>query len=88
MVVQAYQGYFQEGGRFIPDEKMIKIPTNRRVIVNILNDAVSEVKTTPQRQGEALKKLLTTLSAISDEPLDEEFDEMLLQGFSFREVEL
>ena len=38
-MIQAYQGYFQEDGRFITDNRT-KIPANRRVIVNVLDDEI------------------------------------------------
>jgi len=44
-MIQAYQGYFQEDGRFIANNRIIKIPINRRVIVNILEDEIINSKT-------------------------------------------
>ena len=37
--VQAYQGYFH-AGQFIPDNRRVRIPENRRVIVNVLDEEV------------------------------------------------
>ena len=35
---QAYQGYFCEKMRFYSDNKEVKIPTNKRIVINILDD--------------------------------------------------
>lgn len=40
-MIQTYQGYFQEDGRFIPDNLSIPLPTRQRAIVNILDDEVA-----------------------------------------------
>ena len=40
-MLQAYQGYFREDGRFYVDNREVVIPTNKRVIINILDDEKS-----------------------------------------------
>ena len=40
-MIQTYQGYFGEDGRFIQDGLLAKLPTGRRAIVNILDDEVA-----------------------------------------------
>ena len=47
-VVQTYQGYFEEDGRFISDGLLEKLPTRRRAIVNILDDETIEIKTSKE----------------------------------------
>ena len=37
-MLQAYQGYFKEQVRFYVNDKAVTIPTNKRVIINILDD--------------------------------------------------
>jgi hypothetical protein len=37
-MLQAYQGYFREDVWFHADNRDVKIPTNKRVIINILDD--------------------------------------------------
>ena len=37
-MLQAYQGYFQEDVRFIADNAIVKIPPNKRIIINILDE--------------------------------------------------
>ena len=86
-MVQAHKGYFQENGQFVTDSSLTKIPTNQQVFI-IWDDETTEVKTKSQRQGEALDRLLATLNIIDDEPLDEEFDRILAQGISIKEVNL
>lgn len=47
-----------------------------------------KAKTKSQQQLEALQALYSKLDTIDDEPLDEEFDEILAQGIRLREVDL
>ena len=37
-MVQTYQGYFQEDGQFVSGNTLIKLPTLRRTIVNVLDE--------------------------------------------------
>lgn len=41
-MLQAYQGYFQEEIHFNVNNRAVMIPTNRRVIINILDDETEE----------------------------------------------
>ena len=41
-MIRTYQGFFQEDGRFITDGVLVKLPTKRRAIVNILDDEAAE----------------------------------------------
>ena len=45
-MLQAYQGYFLEETRFLSDNSEIKIPPNRRVIINILTDEIETKENT------------------------------------------
>ena len=76
-MIQAYQGYFGEDGRFVADNVSVKIPIKRRVIVNVLDDEVVETKSKAQLQNDALKMFSVAMKEITDEPLDEEFDEIV-----------
>ena len=88
-MIQTYQGYFREDGRFVPDIISVQLPTRRRAIVNILEEEVAEKPTKSQKQLEALDRLLVGLAAIDDEPFDEEFDAIINQGVNFgRELDL
>ena len=46
-MVQTYQGYFTEDGRFVHDGINIKLPTRRRTIVNVFLDETAD-DVTPQ----------------------------------------
>jgi orotate phosphoribosyltransferase len=37
-MIQTYQGYFQEDGRFIADNVVVKMPPRKRVIINVLDE--------------------------------------------------
>jgi len=39
-MIQAYQGHFKEDGRFIADNKIVKLPANKRVIINVLDEII------------------------------------------------
>jgi hypothetical protein len=80
-MIQTYQGYFGDDGRFVPDGIVMKIPVGRRAIVNILDDEVVKPKkqTVNQQQAAAVKKFLSDIAAISDEDnvlTDTDWDEM------------
>jgi hypothetical protein len=75
-MVQAYQGYFLNDGRFVSDNASNKIPTMRRVIVNVLDDEVIENKVQSQRK--AFNKFVKAISEC--EPLGDEFDEAMKEG--------
>ncbi|MCL1878805.1 MAG: hypothetical protein FWF80_08095 [Defluviitaleaceae bacterium] len=59
--VQAYQGYFQADGRFVADGSMFKLPTMRRVIVNVLSDEI--INPDISAYGEKLARLRKVLDA-------------------------
>jgi hypothetical protein len=79
--MQAYEGYF-ENGKFYTAGRALRIPERRRAIVNILDDEIVEVKTKSQRQGEAFERFIAANKDITDEPLDEEWDEIISQGIN------
>ena len=91
-MIQTFQGYFQEDGRFvsISDRLFIQIPVRRRTIITILNDEIIEdAMTDSQKQKKALNRLYIGLNAIDDEPLDDEFDAMISHGFNImRELDV
>jgi hypothetical protein len=83
-MIQTYQGYFVEDGRFVPDGLPAKIPTKRRAIVNILDDEVSDANDMDVTQNRAdvrqkaakIKKILMDALASEDNGLtDAEWDE-------------
>jgi len=87
--MQAYEGYFQEDGRFISNNMIVKLPIRRQVIVNVLdNEIIGKAKTESQRQKEALSDLYKGLSLINGESFDEEFDAIMEQGFTLRELDI
>jgi hypothetical protein len=55
-MVQTYQGYFLEDGRFISDTSTIRIPARRRAIVNVLVDET--VDNTRQQKTDTLDKIM------------------------------
>jgi len=65
-MVQAYKGYFQENGQFIPDSIMTKIPTNRQVII-IWDDGASENKKLTQAQRNTALNFLIAIQKIRQE---------------------
>ena len=78
-MVQTYQGYFVEDGRFISDSALVKLPTRRRAIVNILEEEVVEVDapsrsiTSIQDKLERIRSILTTAKAEEDNTLSKEY---------------
>ena len=82
-MIQTYQGYFQEDGRFLTDGLLIKLPTKRRAIVNILDDDVTESHNTSRfenghtKKTDVIKDILAGAFAAEDSVLsDADWDEM------------
>ena len=83
-MIQTYQGYFQDDGRFIADGILVKLPAKRRAIVNIIDDeatapdvAADEKK--HRRQAATVKKFLADVAAIKNEDnvmTDADWDEL------------
>ena len=79
-MLQTYQGYFQDNGRFMPYEREAasQIPTNVEVYVVVTGNKPQPLeKSKSQRQAEALDKMLSAFSLIENEPLDDEFDKIV-----------
>jgi len=83
-MVQTYQGYFVEDGSFISDSTLIKLPTRRRAIVNILEEEVGEIDATSrsitsiQDKLERIRSILAAAKAEEDSTLsDDDWNEML-----------
>ena len=67
-MIRTYQGYFREDGRFITDGLLVKLPTKRRAIVNILDDDVVEARDTVQQETTNHQKAVI-IKAILDSAL-------------------
>jgi len=82
-MVQTFQGYFVEDGRFFSDSTLVKLPTGRRAIVNILEEEVGETDAPSrsiaciQDKLERIKSILTAAEAEEDSTLgDDDWNEM------------
>jgi len=76
--------------RVLKGEKfLIRGSGNKNVVIMTEKEynKIVGAKTKSQQQGEALDKLLMALDTIDDEPFDE-FDKILAQGISVRDVKL
>ena len=82
-MVQTYQGYFQDDGRFIPDGVSVKVPTRRRAIVNVLDEKVeddtdvSKKERDNQDRVDRIDLILAAALEAKDEMTEVEWDEML-----------
>jgi len=85
--MQAYEGYF-DNGQFYTEGQIIRIPERRRAIVTILDDEIVEIDARSQKQLAAFRRFVKANKAITDEPIDEEFDEILSRGISIGELDL
>jgi len=87
--MQAYEGYFEDG-RFHTAGRVMRIPERQRAII-ILNDEVDdkiEAKTKSQQQEEAFERFIKANEDITDEPFDEEWDELIARGIGVGELNL
>ena len=71
IMIQAYQGYFQEDVQFIADKSIVRIPTKRRVIINILDESIDpEIVRNENDIAERLK-MLESITGIIPPDIDE-----------------
>ncbi len=73
-MIQTYQGYFAEDGRFIPDSLLAKIPIGRRAIVNVLDDEI--VQPRHQEKKAIIKAIIVRAAEVEDGLTDAEWGEM------------
>ena len=81
-MVQTYQGYFTEDGRFVPNGIQVKLPIRKRTIVNVfLNETADEVTPEPdkalQAKIERIEQLLLAAADAEEEMTKDDWDEML-----------
>jgi len=92
-MVQTYQGYFEDDGRFVPEGVLVKLPIGKRAIVNVFDeDAVSEPNRQRQAQRKAFEEFFAAMETLNEdgvELLDDEFDKILSEKFNItRELHL
>jgi len=79
-MVQTYQGYFQEDGQFISGNTLIKLPTLRRTIVNVLDeepDVEQEQKNEiNQQRVMQILNIINQAREVENELTDEDWDEL------------
>ncbi len=73
-LIQTYQGYFAEDGRFIPDSLLAKIPIRRRAIVNVLDDEI--VQPRQQTKTATIKGIIARALKAEDTLADSDWDEI------------
>ena len=85
---QAYAGKILNGKPVILEE--VTLPENADIVITLLNEFPSSVKTKAQRQGKAIRRFMTAIEMINDETFsDEDFAELENNRANFyREVEL
>ena len=74
-MIQTYEGYFKEDGYFIT-HNLVKIPSNRRAIVNILEDEIIDSQIACQQKVERLRKMFEEAGEAENELTDEEWEEL------------
>ena len=81
-MVQTFQGYFKDDGRFIPDGVSVKVPTGRWAIVNVLDEKVEDDTDVSKKERDIQDRvaridlILAAALAAEDEMTEEEWDEM------------
>ena len=65
-MIETYQGYFKEDGRFVSNGLLVKIPAKRRAIVNILEDEMTETGEAVSGKGEHQQKVLDIKQILAD----------------------
>jgi len=81
-MVQTYQGYFQEDGQFISGNTLVKLPTLKRTIVNVLDDEPEAVldlkKKVDQQRVSRILNIITQAQAVENEGMsNEDWDELI-----------
>ena len=79
-MVQTYQGYFQEDGQFISGNTLIKLPTLRRTIVNILDDEPvvdqDANNVIHQQRVDRILNIINQAREVESELTDDDWDEL------------
>ena len=76
-MLQAYQGYIQVDGRFVADNPSVKLPTQRKVIITILEDEYARpANTDRQHKVSWFRKIMQEASAAENELTDADWDEL------------
>jgi len=79
-MVQTYQGYFQEDGQFISGNTLIKLPTLRRTIVNVLDEEPDveqeQKKEINQQRVMQILNIINQAREVENELTDEDWDEL------------
>jgi len=76
-MVQAHKGYFQDDGQFVSESLLLKIPTNRQVIILWDDEATDNKKLTPTQKKvaenflSAIKNIRNDLTAEDKKALDD-----------------
>lgn len=76
-MVQAHKGYFQDDGQFVSESLLLKIPTNRQVIILWDDEATDNKKLTPAQKKvaenflSAIKNIRNNLTAEDKKALDD-----------------
>ena len=89
----AYHGYTETDGRIALVGNQ-KLPMGKRVVVTVLDDIAIEDSNNininnVKKQRKAFEKFISALEANEDEPLGEEFDEIISHKFNItRELDL
>jgi hypothetical protein len=81
-MIQTYQGYFLEDGRFITDGLSIILPVKRRAVVNILDDEVTEdrevspINAAHRQKATSIKQILADAAESEGALNNDEWQEM------------
>ena len=79
-MVQTYQGYFQEDGQFVSGNTLIKLPTLRRTIVNVLDEEpeVEQEQKNEINQQRVMRilNIINQAREVENDMTDENWDEL------------
>ena len=78
IMIKTYYGYFQEDGCFITDGIMVKLPTKKLAIVNVLESEVVDNPYTAHSQSKlvAIKKIIADALDAEEAFTETDWDDM------------
>ena len=71
-MLQAYQGHFKEDGRFIANNAVVKIPPNRLVIINVLDETIATETMQEEDEIDMRLKMVESITGIISPEVDVE----------------
>jgi len=69
-MIQTFQGHFKEDGQFVAGNNVVKIPTYRRVIINVLDEIIDTETNQLEKEIVNRLKMVESITGIIPPDID------------------